>query len=137
MKKILCSIVLLLLCVNFSYSGELRVIGLTKTEGIYNWYDIDPVFGVCSYVDDVVDGNILGYYAQFPLVKYDDLRLNFGVVVPTEYTDVLTRPTFSISYLWTDTLNLPDWIGLETGVYYAVGPYHAYGAQLGLLRIKW
>ena len=143
MKRIIAALFILFLGVGVGEAGEMRILNVAKfssyekSEGVYSWADIDPVIGIATYQDDVLDGVHLAYYAQIPIVKYDDVRINFGVIITDELADELSRPTFSVSYLWTDTLNLPSWVGLETGVYYALGPYNAWGFQLGLLRLNW
>ena len=146
-KVILMLLVMLVASVALAEKDGWTVLGFGKNvyetkEGTYRsldtfWKGLDPVMGLASYNDTVVDGTILAYYAHIPVVKYNnDFRINFGVIVPSEQADELTRPEFSVSYLWNDALGLPDWVGLETGAYYAMSPYRGYGVHLGLLRIN-
>ena len=141
MNKLLVTCLVLVSAISFvgSVNGDgLRAFGYNKERGVYDWSDMDPVFGIASYQGDFLNHTVSAFYVQVPVAKYGkNVRINFGLVVPSEWASELTRPEFSISYLWTDTLGLPGWIGLETGAYWAISPYRAWGVQLGLLRIKW
>ena len=124
----------------------LRVLGYSRSEGVEEFNDIDPTAGVAYYWD--VDVDSFAYYAQIPIVKYDFMRINFGVIVPigkdelvdsdhSYYYEWKTRPEFSVSCLWGNKLGMPEWMPLETGAYVAVGAYEGRGFQLGLLRLNW
>jgi len=134
MKKLIIASLVLLLSTGIVTATELRFLGQSKTAGIYDWSDVDPIIGIASFEGKNIDG--LAYYAHTPIVKYGNTRINFGVIASTETDDDWVRAEFSVSYLWTDALNLPPWIGLETGVY-CVTTYDAWGFQLGLLRLNW
>ena len=125
-----------------TWAKDVKVFGYSRSEGVEDWGDIDPTFGVAYYWD--VDVDCMAYYAQIPIVKYRFIRINFGIIVPvgkdeitdhSYYYEWKTRPEFSVSCLWGEMLELPSWMPLETGAYVAVGAYSGMGLQLGLLRI--
>ena len=123
-----------------SFRGD--TLRIPRTEGIYSWKDVDPTIGVAWYSD--VDfynelpedrNDYLAPYLQIPIVKWDSTRVNFGVIIPSDLDR--TRPILGLSYICGDQIeDVPDWLPLEVGAYVVLGPYKAYGAQLGIVRLK-
>ena len=141
MKKCIGILVVLLGLVVSSFGDNVKMLGFVKDEnGNFAWSDYDLTFGVCSYREagsrlDCISGAKMGSYFQVPLAQYGATRANFGVVYPfVEFRR--TRPEFSVSHLVGKDFKFPDWMPLEVGAYWAVSPWVGWGAQLGLVRIK-
>jgi len=149
MKKFLVSLGLLLILSTLSLAEGPKIFDFgintlrgLETEGVFVWKDVDPTIGISWYTDVDYYKNLpddrneyIAAYLQMPIVKWDALRINFGVVVP-EKTE-RTRPLFGVSYIIGDEFEaIPDWLPLEVGAYMAMSSYKAYGLQFGLVRIK-
>ena len=141
MQTIIVTLFCLLFSIMICDAADVRVFGYSSADQT-SWKDIDPTFGVAWYTDVDFYKNLpddrndyLAFYAQIPMVEYDDARLTFGVIAPPNSDRI--RPTLGVSYIVGDAIHaIPDWLPLEVGAYVSLGSYKGYGLQFGLLRLK-
>ena len=142
--KLIISLFVMLFATSL-FASDIKILGFKKNEvGNYEYTDCYLSLGISSYTEcssrlDNSSSLTTSYFMQFPVVEYNDTRINFGVVVPNIEMR-RTRPEFSVSYSLRQFVrtwfNPPAWVPFEAGVYVAMSPWQAFGVQLPLVRVN-
>lgn len=122
-------------------------LALVQTYSETNDWEFQLHFGLAWYHDhrptdralnhDFPSTDDLAVYVQVPIVSvWDRVYLSFGGVFPVSYIG-RSRPSFALDTkpsLWCE--KWPQWANVEVGAYVLASPWNAWGAQVGLINLR-
>jgi len=131
MRKLMCVLGLLVLFALPAAAEGPRFVPAEWWRGEWVW---DVRFGAAYYTDSY-DGDGLALYVQTPAVDWDKFWISFGVVAPVGHWE-RTRPQFSIATSIGEWCDVPQWMNWELGAFVCMGPYEAWGGQVGFFNMR-